>query len=170
MGIFEYEMKMKEQYMKSKHVEPHNVGFLLHQGFSSTYPCAEISDCPGFTRHYRDRGSGIDEDKLFYSINESSGSARARYIRNEKERTMQEECDKIHSYFLHSTIQFGWNHKENDQEINKHLDGITGNAQGRSFSTKSGSPDHDGTANWDRKKELKELQHQKKKQGKNEKT
>lgn len=63
-------------------------------------------------------------------------TARRRQILNDKEGTLQEECDKIHSYFLHSLMQFSGSTKldEFDPEAKRVIDNINAAAAGRSFS------------------------------------
>lgn len=109
-----------------------DIGYQLFSRFSERYPCAHLSKCRGFTRHYRPRGRGDEEDSLFHLIGDKSLESKTVQILNTKERILQEECDKIHTYFLHSTIQF--RRRGSDQSSRRIVDEIAANAQGRSYS------------------------------------
>ena len=108
----------------------------LYNKFSNQYPCPDMSSCKGFARHYRERGADAQEHRWFHVNNDQSISARTRRTLNEKEGTLQEECDKIHSYFLHSLIQFSGSTEVEafDSEAKRAIDNINGAAAGRSFS------------------------------------
>ena len=70
--------------------------------FAKRYECKNVEKCEAFTRHYRDREDKYKENSLFHRV-DSTASKKAAEIRNDKEKIIQEECDKIHCYFL----QFG---------------------------------------------------------------
>ena len=132
LGMSETEQKEVEL------ADSENIGKVLYERYANNKlcRCPDFAICKGFKRHYRQRGNGAAEDLLFHTYDDNSVGAKTRKMRNNKERTLQEECDKIHSYFLHSTIQFGGSGRldENDPEVKRITDLITANAQGRSYS------------------------------------
>eukprot|EP01084_Bolivina_argentea_P026280 48847_1 len=109
----------------------------LCEHFEREYKCNNIQKCQAFQRHYRDRTDEEAEQQLFYRIDKKEKSKTVE-MRNDKDMILQEECDKLHSFFLHSTIKFTNDEtKENDEKAaNQRVDSITNNADGRSFSDK----------------------------------
>lgn len=114
-----------------------DIGYQLFSLFSERYPCTDLSKCRGFSRHTRPRGRGDEEDTLFHVIRDKSVDSKTRQLLNGKERILQEECDKIHTYFLHSTIQC---RKRSDESSKRIIDEIAANAQGRSYSKRKTTP------------------------------
>eukprot|EP01083_Nonionella_stella_P070625 189073_1 len=136
-----------------------NIATILHDKFCTLYECDGIKDglpsCAAFRRHYRDRADRGAEREMFHLI-ENEDNMKSLKIRNEKEWVLQEECDKIHSYFLHSTIEFpntdvetrtkqtehvytNTNHEilvsaAIEEKSNQKVDQIAESASGRSFS------------------------------------
>ena len=82
-----------------------NVAKKLCQRYSKDYKCEDVSKCPGFKRHYRDRMDKEVEKDMFHQIQDSK-SQKTVETRNDKELILQEELDKIHSYFLQFRIYF----------------------------------------------------------------
>eukprot|EP01084_Bolivina_argentea_P300856 518877_1 len=62
--------------------------------FATLYPC-DISKCNGFSRHYRDRHKNVLKNE--------------HIVLSSEDAAFQDECDKIHSFFFHSTIEWGIN-------------------------------------------------------------
>eukprot|EP01083_Nonionella_stella_P064157 166975_1 len=84
-----------------------NIATILYYKFCTSYECDGIKDvlpsCAAFQRHYRDKEDNGAEREIFYSI-ENEDNLKSLRIRNEKDWILQEECDKIHTYFIHSMI------------------------------------------------------------------
>ena len=84
---------------KQDDVQSRSVGRVLHEAFSTKYPCKDFSKCKGSERHYRDRSDAKRENEMFHRIR-SSGSKKAASIRNNQEQVFQEELDKVCSHVI----------------------------------------------------------------------
>ena len=124
----------KENKEEEKYI---NIAGILSDKFQKEFKCNDISKCKGFKRHYRDREK-VQKEKLqkelYYVYNEENdNSSKKIQLKNNKDIVFQEEFDRIHSYFLHSLIQY------NDDEYvyvdDKYINNISRNAEGRSYSS-----------------------------------
>ena len=107
--------------------------------------CHDLKKCMGYQRHYRNRTNDEAEASLYYRReNNKEKIKKAQQVMNNKEIVFQQECDKIHSFLLHSTIKYGTEPallemqraKSADQRVHE----ITVNSMGRSFSPRPPSP------------------------------
>eukprot|EP01083_Nonionella_stella_P307925 1084385_1 len=103
----------------------------LCRKFEAQYPC-EIGSCVVFARHYRDR-SAVEASKNLYYFNKANDKTTS--IQNNKEMILQQHCDKIHSYLLHSMVKFGSESADEVDAAIKRRNAINEYAAGRSFST-----------------------------------
>eukprot|EP01084_Bolivina_argentea_P228140 385374_1 len=97
-----------------------DIGRKMSNYFVETIPCKNISGCTSFSRHYRDRD--IDATKQMESTMPVEDAA------------FLQECDKIHIFFLHSTIQFGIKFNQTTTAQEEMIDEINRYAKGRSYS------------------------------------
>eukprot|EP01084_Bolivina_argentea_P038225 70679_1 len=76
----------------------------LCERFEHKYYC-DLKKCKIFARHYRDRTDVQQSRMLYYhnDIEDDYGINKAIDIKNDRDIIFQQEIDKIHSYFLHST-------------------------------------------------------------------
>eukprot|EP01083_Nonionella_stella_P091881 256959_1 len=88
-------------HLKLVHIDPDNkkrwrdpkdkpIVRKLCEQFKKDFPC-DMKECHAFLNHYRDRG----------------GETELPNTENTEDTAFQQEFYKIHSYFFHSTIQFG---------------------------------------------------------------
>eukprot|EP01083_Nonionella_stella_P251272 867110_1 len=89
-----------------------DISTILHDKFCKSYECDGSEDsCFAFLRRHRDH----DNINICLSLSDDK-------IRNEKEWILQTECDKIHSYFLHSTIAFPFPNTDVETSTKQRLD------------------------------------------------
>eukprot|EP01083_Nonionella_stella_P257524 881385_1 len=71
------------------------------------WSCSHLSNCAGYQRHYRDRTNDQLEQQLYFRRSVRATLNKTERILNNKDIVYQQECDKIHSFLLHSTIKWG---------------------------------------------------------------
>eukprot|EP01083_Nonionella_stella_P283975 966609_1 len=100
--------------------------------FETRYTCDDIDMCYAFKRHYRDRTDVHNERQLFYIAADEDTKQLT-----DTEWIFQAEFDKIHCYFLHSTIQFCDHDAHDEAKANRAIDQIISGGSGRSWSSKT---------------------------------
>ena len=138
--IYGYKQILEDfQHLQIIHAKKRDTFLKLTTRLEQTYPC-NINDCPIFARHYRDRTQSVKDQQMYYQDKSKSGMTGNQ--ENSKERMIQEHCDRVHSYLLHSMLKFDANGESFDNvEAIKRRNQVIANAKGRSFS-KQHNKDH----------------------------
>eukprot|EP01084_Bolivina_argentea_P039253 72558_1 len=88
------------------HARSRYVANAICDHFEKQIRCITIVACAGLLRHYRDRIQNRDEQDLYFRAHRSDNKSTKESNINNKEVVYQQECDKIHSYFLHSLVKY----------------------------------------------------------------
>eukprot|EP01084_Bolivina_argentea_P048300 89004_1 len=86
-------------HVKIVHCESGKEKRNLCKRFNSKYPC-NVEECLAFNRHYRDKNEENECSQFERKFGDLPMNSYMKII-NEKDAVFQQECDKIHSYFLH---------------------------------------------------------------------
>eukprot|EP01084_Bolivina_argentea_P297706 512933_1 len=93
--------------------------------FQNKFRCNSMIQCRGFARHYKHRITKTYERK-------SDVQKQTKYPKENMEQkycaedeSFRDLCDTIHTFFLHSTIQFGIKYNETNVEEEDRIDKIT---------------------------------------------
>ena len=114
--------------------EYHEIGKSLCQDIQKESKCKysnDIQNCMPFTRHYRDRTNDEREQSLY---RKKRSYRHENYREINDEIAFQQECDKMHCFFLHSTVKFGTSHNETNKQEEDSIDMLNKYVKGRSFS------------------------------------
>eukprot|EP01084_Bolivina_argentea_P048299 89002_1 len=91
---------------------------ILCQRFNKKYRC-KVEECFAFKRHYRDKNSNEENERRQFErkFGDLPMNSYMKII-NEKDAVFQQECDKIHSYFLHeiNSEASRYNNEEEEEE------------------------------------------------------
>lgn len=132
--LYGYQQLLEDfQHVQIIHANADRQGFQkLTERLEQKYPC-DINECVVFARHYRDRTAAEAAKNMYFWAKDITGKAVS--IKNDKDIIFQQQCDKIHSYLLHSMLKFDANGERFDDpraiiRRNKFLK----QADGRSYS------------------------------------
>merc|ERR1712154_581474 len=73
--------------------------------FETKFKCHDIMKCNGFLRHHRERTNDEREQLLYFEKSQFPMEQEQKICI--EDAAFQQECDKMHCYFFHSTIKFG---------------------------------------------------------------
>eukprot|EP01084_Bolivina_argentea_P020606 38314_1 len=114
-----------------------NTPKIICEYFEKRYPCEDIPKCYAFARHFRDR-SDFEAEKLMFHLIEAypdKTSQKTVQMKADIDVILQEECDKIHCFFLHSTFQFSDDANAKDEKkSNEIIDLMNQYGSGRSWA------------------------------------
>merc|ERR1712228_40563 len=91
----------------------------LMKEIQEEYECKNANKCIAFKRQYRDKNdvNGNDQ-KLYFALSDKYGPSKTMYIRDDKDIVLQQKCDQIHSFFLHSDDQLAIGSGLNNDSLN----------------------------------------------------
>ena len=85
-------------HIHSVHCHDERVHVLTCESMKSTIRCS--GNCVSFKRHHRERNHS-QERTLYFQHSDAKRTEKTMEIINDREQIFQEQCDRIHSYFLH---------------------------------------------------------------------
>eukprot|EP01084_Bolivina_argentea_P249103 416875_1 len=97
----------------------------IKQTISKKFHCKDITQCQPFQRHYRERNEDEETERNYYERQFGTlHRTKSIEIINEKDAVFQQDCDKIHAYFLHeinpdASRYNQYEMQENKEEINQ---------------------------------------------------